>query len=453
MPFMLGCTKQWNGNVPAFEKVVLPEPPPEIEAVHRGPSSTWTPWGTPSPLVQVITSPTLALRLAGTNVLPSMAALTTAAPPDVSGAQASAPAGGFGVPPLPVVGPVVAPPFPEQAARRSVSPSTAGPRRIDRIWASSGMGTPRHESATSRSSSYGSPVAAVRISDPDLARRLVLHEARAQQIPSRELRDLGDGWLFHDPNDVEPFWNRIIAPAWPVDDVAFDRRLDEIITLFATLGRLPHVRPLPTGGTPPDLARRLEAAGFQSMGEDRRMILARVEGAGDRLRAAQERVAAEFGARAVQVTRHGTGERPEPRGRRSRWAERRHWAADAALVLGDAFAVEPARQFALENDVMACISRPGCSVLLIHIDGEPAAVARRASTADGSYLSSIGTRPAFRRQGLGALATALLVDDALAAGSSVVHLAVEADNDGARRLYDRLGFAAVGEPTPDLLLR
>jgi hypothetical protein len=91
-------------------------------------------------------------------------------------------------------------------------------------------------------------VAVDRILDPELGLRLVLHEARAQELPTRELRDLGDGWLLHDPNDAEPFWNRVIAPRWPSDAPAFDRRLDEVVTLFATLGRLPHVRPLPVGG-------------------------------------------------------------------------------------------------------------------------------------------------------------------------------------------------------------
>jgi ribosomal protein S18 acetylase RimI-like enzyme len=35
----------------------------------------------------------------------------------------------------------------------------------------------------------------------------------------------------------------------------------------------------------------------------------------------------------------------------------------------------------------------------------------------------------------------------------MIHLAVEADNHAGRRLYERLGFAVVGDPAPDLLLR
>ena len=315
-------------------------------------------------------------------------------------------------------------------------------------------------SATGLCTSYGSPVAGDRIFDPELARRLVLHEARAQQNPARELRDLGDGWLLHDPNDAEPFWNRIVAPVWPTEPKAFDRRLDEVITLFATLGRLPHVRPLPCGGAPDDLAERLTAAGFRSRGADRRRVLVEPEKVASSIAAAEARVAAALGGAAWHVTRQGVepgsdapaGGGPRRVAGRRTWPERRRWAEAASLVLGEAFVVGDARRQALQSDVLSCISRRGCSMLLVEVDGAPAAIARRAFTAEGSYLSSIGTRPAFRGRGLGALVTLLAVRDALEAGSELVHLAVDVDNDPATRLYERLGFALVGEPTPDLLL-
>lgn len=291
----------------------------------------------------------------------------------------------------------------------------------------------------------------VRIFDPDLARRLVLHEARAQQTPARELRDLGDSWLFHDPSDAEPFWNRLIAPRWPSEPGPFERRLDEIVTLFATLGRLPHIRPLPFGGEPPDMAARLIKAGFEWIGADRRMVVIDHARVRDLVAASEARVADAFGAEAVSVSRREVV--LEPGSGRRRWVERRRWAIDASLVLADAFGVDQARRVALENDVLACVSRPECAVLLLSVDGEPAAIARRATTRDGSYLSSIGTRRAFRGRGLGALATVLAVQDAIEAGSDMVHLAVEVDNEPALRLYERLGFALVGEPAPDLLLR
>jgi len=290
-----------------------------------------------------------------------------------------------------------------------------------------------------------------RLLDPDLALRLVLHEARAQQTPARELRDLGDAWLFHDPSDAEPFWNRLIAPRWPADPAAFDRRLDEVTTLFATLGRLPHIRPLPAGGAPADLADRLEAAGFETVGADLRMALLAPFVAMDLVATAAAEAKESFAPGSVSVSRHEVG---TPRGPyRERWADRRRWANDASLVLAEGFDVEDARRVALENDLLACVSRPGCAIVLIRIEGEPAAIARRATTPDGSYLSSIGTRPKFRRRGLGSLATALVLADAVEAGSPVVHLGVEVENKRARRLYERLGFGVVGEPAPDLLLR
>jgi ribosomal protein S18 acetylase RimI-like enzyme len=303
-------------------------------------------------------------------------------------------------------------------------------------------------------------VAGDRILDPELGRRLVLHEARAQELPSRELRDLGDGWLLHDPNDAEPFWNRVIAPRWPSGAAAFDRRLDEVVTLFATLGRLPHVRPLPVGGSPVDLADRLTAAGFQTVGADRRMVLTNRAAVQPLRRGTEAQVAAALAGAELRVIRQGV----ESRGRggtrpaasilppRRRWGDRRRWAVDVSTVLGEAFAVVEARRIALESDVLACSTRPGCSMLLLRVDGEPVAVARRASTPEGSYLSSIGTRPAWRGRGLGALVTLLAVCDALDAGSDLVHLAVDVDNEPARRLYERLGFVVVGEPAPDLLL-
>jgi ribosomal protein S18 acetylase RimI-like enzyme len=293
-------------------------------------------------------------------------------------------------------------------------------------------------------------VAADRILDADLARRLVLHEARAQQTPSRELRDLGDGWLLHDPSDAEPFWNRLIAPRWPSEAASFNRRLDEVITLFATLARLPHIRPLPVGAEPADMVHRLEAAGFVAMGADRRMALLEPGRVGELRAATEARVAAALGAGAVTVSRQDLG---SARSGEQRWDERRRWAADASLVLAESFGVETVRRVALENDVLACISRPGCAMLLLHVDGEPVSIARRATNAEGSYLSSIGTRPAFRRGGLGALVTLLALEDALAAGGPTIHLAVEADNEAARQLYAGLGFAVVGDPAPDLLLR
>jgi ribosomal protein S18 acetylase RimI-like enzyme len=274
----------------------------------------------------------------------------------------------------------------------------------------------------------------------------MLHEAEAQQTPDRRLRDLGDAWLLHDTTDAEPFWTRLIAPRWPAPTDEFDRRLDEVVTLFATIDRLPHVRPAPIGTEPADLADRLVAFGFEVLGTDRRMVL-RDETPCRTLAATwngADRTARWLGS--LSVTRHATGAA-------LRRPDRRRWAEEASLVLGEAFVVDAFRRSLLEGDALTCVGRPGCAILLLHLEDEPVAVARVATSNDGAYLSSIGVRPAWRRRGFGGLVTALAVVDALEAGAGLVHLAVDVGNVDAQRLYGALGFEVVGGPTPDLLLR
>ncbi len=72
-------------------------------------------------------------------------------------------------------------------------------------------------------------------------RRLLLHEARVHAVPGRDLRDLSDSILLHDPVEREPFWNRLEGLRWPSEIGAFDRRLTEILVLFASIGRTPHI--------------------------------------------------------------------------------------------------------------------------------------------------------------------------------------------------------------------
>lgn len=279
--------------------------------------------------------------------------------------------------------------------------------------------------------------------DLELARRLMVHEAEVQRTAGRELRDLGDGWLLHDPADAEPFWNRVVAPRWPEAPGAFERRLDEIVTLFATLDRLPHVRPMPLGNEPSDLADRLLRNGFQRQGEDLRMVL-RDPGPCRALVGGQAWTAPWH---RIRIARHPGAASGPPR----------LWAADASLVLAESFEVDPYRRAALEADVMACTQRPECSILLLFDADEPVATARRTTVGGGTYLSSIGTRPGWRGRGHGALVTSLAVCDAIGVsgdpGAAYVHLAVDVRNPVARQLYEHLGFEVVGEPVPDLISR
>ena len=99
--------------------------------------------------------------------------------------------------------------------------------------------------------------------DDATTRRLERHETMAHAIPSRVVRDLGDALVLHDPRDPDPFWNRMVSVRWPASRDAFDRRLDEAVTMFALDARQPHIWPSPAHSAPPDLAARLVASGFR----------------------------------------------------------------------------------------------------------------------------------------------------------------------------------------------
>src|SRR6185369_1994960 len=98
VPFMLGCTEQWNGYVPALLKTrLLGEPLVMFAPMVHEPSSSATRCGTLSSFVQVITSPTLALTgwdqalfftWASTTVVPVESEQTAAAGPVVAPAGA-----------------------------------------------------------------------------------------------------------------------------------------------------------------------------------------------------------------------------------------------------------------------------------------------------------------------------------------------------------------------------
>jgi GNAT superfamily N-acetyltransferase len=268
------------------------------------------------------------------------------------------------------------------------------------------------------------------------ARWLAWHEARSHGLVGREVRELGDGVMLHDPVDREPFWNRVAGIAWPRETQAFDRRLAEMISLFGSLDRIPHVWPLPGYDEPEDLTPRLLSHGFENMGAG--ILMA-------------------FDPAAV------VADPASPLGPVSRFTvERLHRMAgpaadDAAraiaVVLGEAFGVEPERIAAIEQETLILLGMEEFHACLIRVDGEPAAAARRTTFDGASYLSSIGTRPRFRGLGLGRLVSEAVLRDAIAAGSRWTYLGVFADNDVARRMYEGLGFIPIGGPAPDLLLR
>jgi ribosomal protein S18 acetylase RimI-like enzyme len=210
--------------------------------------------------------------------------------------------------------------------------------------------------------------------------------------------------------------------------------LTEILVLFASLGRQPHIWASPAHDAPTDLVARLTANGFRDMGPGN--VMALVDPA---------------------PARQGASGPPPPGVTIERLAglagRRATIAAESVVdVLLDAFDVEAQRRAGIEGETIASLGHPWFTQYLIRVDGAPAAVARRATFDGASYLSSIGTAGWARGRGLGSLVTQVAAAEALAAGSEWTYLGVFADNAVAIRVYERCGFERVGEPAPDLLL-
>lgn len=267
-----------------------------------------------------------------------------------------------------------------------------------------------------------------------MMRRLLIHEARVHALPGREIRDLGDSILLHDPIDPEPFWNRAEAIRWPEDPAAFDRRLGELLILFTSLVRQPHIWPAPAYDNPMDLVARLESNGFRDVGGGTVMLLVDAERARER--------AARLLPPGIHLERlHGLSGEPAARA-----------ASDIVSVLLDAFGVDPERRAAIEAETTASLAHDAFTYYLLRLDGNPASVARRATFDGASYLSSIGTATWARGWGLGRAVTAAATVDAVAGGSDWTYLGVFNENDVAQRVYADVGFAQVGDACPDLLL-
>jgi ribosomal protein S18 acetylase RimI-like enzyme len=93
---------------------------------------------------------------------------------------------------------------------------------------------------------------------------------------------------------------------------------------------------------------------------------------------------------------------------------------------------------------------PGATLDVIEVGGEPAG---RLYVHRGEHdvrIMDIAIAPAFRRRGIGTRLLGALIDEAAAEGRKLsIH--VEANNP-ARTLYERLGFAPVGENGVYLLM-
>ncbi|MFF0010195.1 GNAT family N-acetyltransferase [Streptomyces sp. NPDC005374] len=96
------------------------------------------------------------------------------------------------------------------------------------------------------------------------------------------------------------------------------------------------------------------------------------------------------------------------------------------------------------SDVALRVLGSGPSVWFATVPGEEAPAAIGRCVVDGRWagFAAVEVDPSLRRRGLASTVMAALARRALDEGASAAWLQVEADNAGARALYERMGFAA-----------
>lgn len=276
--------------------------------------------------------------------------------------------------------------------------------------------------------------------DDATVRFLETHRLRSLVLPGRGWTDLGDAVMLFSASEVDPFFNRLSAVRWPANAAMFEKRLAQARELFTALDRQPYIWVTPGATTPPDIVARLKAHGFVDQGGGMDMVLVREPGSADAVAAGD------------------TEDRPLPPG-----ATISHWfgtppdqlearARALALVVGDAFAIPADRRPNLIPEIDLTLRQPAFHAYVVEVDGEPVATGQRYTFDGASYLSSIGTRPEWRGRGFGTAITLALARDSIAENARLVYLGVHAGNDQATSVYARLGFAALGSRSSDMLL-
>lgn len=259
-----------------------------------------------------------------------------------------------------------------------------------------------------------------------------VHETRAHAIGGRVFRDLDDCVLLHAPNDRQPFFNRVAGMRWPTELDAFDRRLAEIVALFAGLDRRPHVWTPAAFPTPPDIGERLRAHGFRDLGGGFVMLLVRPP--------AQEPTRLPAGV-AVERLDGGPGVTVSE-----------SLIREVAWVQAGSFAVELDQLESVEAETLEALTSPAFHLVLVRSGGLAVALGKRYTFDGASYLSSIGTLPGERGRGYGSIVTNALIRNSLAAQAGLVYLGVYASNDRAIEVYRRAGLEILGGRAGDYLL-
>ncbi len=263
-------------------------------------------------------------------------------------------------------------------------------------------------------------------------RAIEVHEATALALGGREVRDLGDAVLLHDPADRDPFWNRVAALRLPAGRDTFEGRLAELMALFVALDRQPHLVVAPAHAEPPDIAARLAGHGFRDRGRGRLM-------------AATGPIA-------------GPGHDDVPAGvLLERWDDAdadtlARLSEEIAELLVAGFEVDREVRPRVAADLRASLPEPDVHLVVARAGPTPVAVAKRVTFDGLTYLSSIATALGWRGRGLGSFVTRVAAADGVASGARTAYLGVEPGNHRAVALYERLGFELVGDPVGHWLL-
>jgi ribosomal protein S18 acetylase RimI-like enzyme len=268
--------------------------------------------------------------------------------------------------------------------------------------------------------------------EPETLRFLEVHRARAVAVPGRAWMDLGDSVMLYSPRENDPFFNRLAAVRWPSDPADFQARLGVAKEMFSAIDRQPCLWVVPGLSTPLDIVARLEAEGFVDQGGGFDLVLARSPG-----ESAEARLSQRFG---LERWHQSTAAEMEPR------------AEALALVVGEAFDIPRSRHGSLVKEISLTLGSASFHANVVTVDGEPVAAGGRYTFDGASYLSSIGTTAAWRGRGLATMVTRSLAQDSIDSGVGIVYLSVHADNGGALRLYEKLGFAVTGPKFADMVL-
>jgi tRNA threonylcarbamoyladenosine biosynthesis protein TsaB len=96
------------------------------------------------------------------------------------------------------------------------------------------------------------------------------------------------------------------------------------------------------------------------------------------------------------------------------------------------------------DDFTALAGSPTAIGLIAQVGGEPVGFLLARQAAGEVEILTIGTRPAFRRQGIGRALVGALMERARAGGGTVLFIEVATGNAAARALYGTLGFDEAG---------